>query len=606
MIPGYTLIGNKEPVQNTPNEVIKPDKDSQGINTELHQKINNREEGHYYKLQQQKNIESTGLPNYSIKPLTDIKDPALNVDKVRSYLQENSVDYIKGKYNVEDISVATAKVTTKDGKVENILSVSGRAWNGNAPKEVTIDNVKYKVIIKDSESVKTYTGISQNGNKVWNLNHAEKKLASYIQDNYSGKEVKVDIGVQNTSKEVRGMCPNCNSSMFDFAKDNPDMRITIYEGTTGKIRKGKEYKMNKRYMDILKEYLKKNERKAIGYSEEEITKIEKLYDIEAKGDFREFLKYAGRCDGDLLGDDPIILYRQTWNIDSYLRMNYFGFIDDEDFEEKVFYDELKKKPFIFSIEMENYYFYIRTADDDLKVYCFDENEEKIKDTGMDFNEYMVDLVERYTPELKPTLDFSTVGELLVQCDTSEKRITGLREIKEYISSERKENSEFFILLERYLEKNKKEFIGYNDDEIRGIEKLYNIEVKGDFREYLSIVGKSLGGLLGEEELSLYNDWSIRERILLQYDFQEYVQKDKFRGKGRDGKPFIIDLKSNSEYIFITTRDNDLKVYHYSRENRTLKETGKNFSEYVTDLIKRYNPELEELKDVSVSGDIINI
>ena len=77
--------------------------------------------------------------------------------------------------------------------------------------------------------------------------------------------------------------------------------------------------MNKRYMDILKEYLKKNERKAIGYSEEEITKIEKLYDIEVKGDFREFLKYAGRCDGDLLGDDPIILYRQTWDMGSYLR-----------------------------------------------------------------------------------------------------------------------------------------------------------------------------------------------------------------------------------------------------------------------------------------------
>ena len=361
--------------------------------------------------------------------------------------------------------------------------------------------------------------------------------------------------------------------------------------------------MNERFMDMLKEYLKKNERKAIGYSEEEITKIEKLYDIEVKGDFREFLKYVGRCDGDLLGDDPIILYRQTWNIQSYLRKNYFNFID-EDYT--VLHGDLQKKPFIFSIEMETYYFYIRTADDDLKIYCFDENEEKIKDTGMDFNEYMVDLIERYTPELKPTLDFSTVGELLVQCDTSEKRITGLREIKEYISSERKENSEFFILLERYLEKNKKEFIGYNDDEIRGIEKLYNIEVKGDFREYLSIAGKSLGGLLGEEELSLYNDWSIRERILLQYDFQEYVQKDKFRGKGRNGKPFIIDLKSNSEYIFITTRDNDLKVYHYSRENRTLKETGKNFSEYVTDLIKRYNPELEELKDVSVSGDIINI
>ena len=93
--------------------------------------------------------------------------------------------------------------------------------------------MKYKVIIKDSESVKTYTGISRNGNKVWNLNHAEKKLASYIQDNYSGKGVKVDIGVQNTSIKNSGMRPICNSPMFDFFKNNPDMRITIYEGTTG-------------------------------------------------------------------------------------------------------------------------------------------------------------------------------------------------------------------------------------------------------------------------------------------------------------------------------------------------------------------------------------
>ena len=390
--------------------------------------------------------------------------------------------------------------------------------------------------------------------------------------------------------------------------------------------------MNKRYMDILKEYLKKNERKAIGYSEEEITKIEKLYDIEAKGDFRKFLKYAGRCDGDLLGDDPIILYRQTWNIQSYLRKNYFnfidedytiilyrelwsiqsflrknyfGFIDDEDFEEKVFYDELKKKPFIFSIEMETYYFYIRTADEDLKVYCFDENEEKLKDTGMDFNEYMVDLVERYNPELKPILEIPSIGELLVQCDTSEKRITGLREIREYISSERKENKELFILLERYLEKSKKEFTGYNDDEIRGIEELYDIEVKGDFREFLSIAGKSLGGLLGEEELIFYNDCSVREVVLTNFTLEEYLIEDKFYDVAC-GKFFVIGLKNRSEYIFITTRDNDLKVYHYSRENRTLKETGMNFSEYVADLIKRYNPELEELKDVSVSGDIINI
>ena len=359
--------------------------------------------------------------------------------------------------------------------------------------------------------------------------------------------------------------------------------------------------MNERFMDMLKEYLKKNERKAIGYSEEEITKIEKLYDIEVKGDFREFLKYAGRCDGDLLGDDPIILYRQTWNIQSYLRKNYFNFID-EDYT--VLHGDLQKKPFIFSIEMETYYFYIRTADDDLKVYCFDENEEILKDTGMNFNEYMVDLVERYNPELKPTLDFSTVGELMVQCDTSEKRIIGLKEIREYISSERKETSEIFILFEKYLEKSKKKFTGYNDDEIRGIEELYDVEVKGDFREYLSIAGKSLGGLLGKKEFLLYSDIGVRERILLQFSLEKELRKNELYDIV-DEKFFILDYKNNSEYIFITTKNNG-EIYYYSKDRKILKEVENNFNDYIVKLIKKYNHSLIEIKNDITSGNILNI
>jgi len=360
-------------------------------------------------------------------------------------------------------------------------------------------------------------------------------------------------------------------------------------------------KMNERFMDMLKEYLKKNERKAIGYSEEEITKIEKLYDIEAKGDFREFLKYAGRCDGDLLGDDPVILYRQTWNIQSYLRKNYFNFID-EDYT--VLHGDLQKKPFIFSIEMETYYFYIRTADDDLKIYCFDENDEILKDTGMNFNEYMVDLVERYNPELKPTLDFSTVGELLVQCDTSKKSIIGLKEIREYISSERKETSEIFILFEKYLKKSKKKFTGYNDDEIRGIEELYDIELKGDFREYLSIAGKSLGGLLGKKEFLLYSDIGVRERILLQFSLEKELRENELYDIV-DEKFFILDYKNNSEYIFITTKNNG-KIYYYSKDRKILKEVENNFNDYIVKLIKKYNHSLIEIKNDITSGNILNI
>ena len=359
--------------------------------------------------------------------------------------------------------------------------------------------------------------------------------------------------------------------------------------------------MNERFMDMLKEYLKKNERKAIGYSEEEITKIEKLYDIEVKGDFREFLKYAGRCDGDLLGDDPIILYRQTWSIQPYLRKNYFNFID-EDYT--VLHGDLQKKPFIFSIEMETYYFYIRTADDDLKIYCFDENEEILKDTGMNFNEYMVDLVERYNPELKPTLDFSTVGELLVQCDTSKKSIIGLKEIREYISSERKETSEIFILFEKYLKKSKKKFTGYNDDEIRGIEELYDIELKGDFREYLSIAGKSLGGLLGKKEFLLYSDIGLRERILLQFSLEKELRENELYDIV-DKKFFILDYKNDSEYILITTKNNG-EIYYYSKDRKILKKVENNFNDYIVKLIKKYNRSLVEIKNDITSGNILNI
>ena len=254
--------------------------------------------------------------------------------------------------------------------------------------------------------------------------------------------------------------------------------------------------------------------------------------------------------------------------------------------------------------METYYFYIRTADDDLKIYCFDENEEILKDTGMNFNEYMVDLVERYNPELKPTLDFSTVGELLVQCDTSKKSIIGLKEIREYISSERKETSEIFILFEKYLEKSKKEFTGYNDDEIRGIEELYDIEVKGDFREYLSIAGKSLGGLLGKKEFLLYSDIGVRKRILLQFSLEKELRENELYDIV-DKKFFILDYKNDSEYILITTKNNG-EIYYYSKDRKILKKVENNFNDYIVKLIKKYNRSLIEIKNDITSGNILNI
>jgi len=45
--------------------------------------------------------------------------------------------------------------------------------------------------------------------------------------------------------------------------------------------------------------------------------------------------------------------------------------------EKGYEDIINKKTFVFSVEIENTYNFINTMEEDLKVYSYDENEEKI-------------------------------------------------------------------------------------------------------------------------------------------------------------------------------------------------------------------------------------
>lgn len=67
----------------------------------------------------------------------------------------------------------------------------------------------------------------------------------------------------------------------------------------------------KKIYRFTKNYLVFHDRKAIGYSEEEIKKIEKLYDIEVKGDFRGVLRIAGRSSDGLLTSTLTFYYSHT-------------------------------------------------------------------------------------------------------------------------------------------------------------------------------------------------------------------------------------------------------------------------------------------------------
>ena len=54
------------------------------------------------------------------------------------------------------------------------------------------------------------------------------------------------------------------------------------------------------------------------------------------------------------------------------------------------------KPFVFAVESETQYFYLRTGElNDKFVYWYDENNETVKNTQKTLFEYLTDVLDRY-------------------------------------------------------------------------------------------------------------------------------------------------------------------------------------------------------------------
>ena len=150
----------------------------------------------------------------------------------------------------------------------------------------------------------------------------------------------------------------------------------------------------------------------IGYSEQELKKLEKLYDININGQFREFMLLAGRCDGGIFGDDPIILYRQSWGVRGQIlfQVNFL-----ESLQEIHAYDYIGKGgglAFCFSLEHETQYYFIITNNADNLVYHYNEGLETVECTNLTFYEYLDDVYKRYVEEDSNRKQIVCKGELL--------------------------------------------------------------------------------------------------------------------------------------------------------------------------------------------------
>ncbi|EKY09309.1 hypothetical protein HMPREF9120_00471 [Neisseria sp. oral taxon 020 str. F0370] len=171
----------------------------------------------------------TNVPNVRVKGLSEVKGTSIDVDALR-----HELTFWVASNNTRDISIAAARVTI-NGETKHYLGVSGSSWKGNSPDEVTINNVEYEVIRRDSGSL----GTAENGKKsAENFNHAEIKLASHINETYGGTNAKVEIAVQNTSRDKLGACEYCRGAKGEtpisiLGKLNQEMDITFYHGSTG-------------------------------------------------------------------------------------------------------------------------------------------------------------------------------------------------------------------------------------------------------------------------------------------------------------------------------------------------------------------------------------
>src|SRR6476469_6323035 len=93
----------------------------------------------------------------------------------------------------------------------------------------------------------------------------------------------------------------------------------------GFIRAQRGKAMSQIFFDKIGEVFPAGLERMVGYSDIEMKKIERLYGIIVSSELASFLRRAGRTDGGLIGDDPLIIYR-NWTVRTHIlfQVNFFN------------------------------------------------------------------------------------------------------------------------------------------------------------------------------------------------------------------------------------------------------------------------------------------
>lgn len=143
-------------------------------------------------------------------------------------------------------------------------------------------------------------------------------------------------------------------------------------------------------------------------------------------------------------------------------------------------------------------------------------------------------------------------------------------------------------------------VGYGNEEIEKISRLYNVNMQGQFKFFMSDMGRSDGGLIGDSMIQLYRpSWRVREHLLFQIDFFNQMQESNFHDYLNN--PFVFSLISETQYYFVQTSIGDA-VYHYDSNVEEVKKTDWDLVNFLMMLI---NENKGQLRRRSL-GDLLEI
>lgn len=167
--------------------------------------------------------------------------------------------------------------------------------------------------------------------------------------------------------------------------------------------------VNETFISILK-----LDSECVGYSIQELEKMELLYDVNFAGSLKLFMQLAGRSAGKTLGDDFSMLYSSSMSVRDHIFYQEGRRVVLSD--HVGLHEWTLEKPFFFSESSFSYMFFVKTrpkdANDTNKVFCLDENEDSVSEEPWDFDGFILDRIKKRKKK-PPKNNLTCQGEMLI-------------------------------------------------------------------------------------------------------------------------------------------------------------------------------------------------